>query len=1146
MSDWWAGDEIEKPSETKNWWDEDAVDAPVKQSTPLMDRFLDKTSVGRVLDAFGQGAKAGWGAEPLGLSDESSMALRETGVFKDLNDATVQPLRAFNEAMIRPAAAGLDAVFRGIEAGAKGVANAAGQTAVELGADPAEGKRLTRDTLMLAETLGVVTGTVPFGVKPKPMAADVAAERAVRNTLTESSKMPETPAAVMPATEELIDKAGNINLDRIRAPEDVKNVIREAAQMELPVKADPVSALKKPKAAPFTDAPLKRPLDQVDSYLGPLNSYADRVYHDTSIFSAQSKLPGGKSHTEIPEMFVANTPNFARGQGANTGVLIEFDTASLQGKLNVTKPAWEPAYAAGEAEFMAKGANNYRDAVTSFRVSDAAVAGASDKARFATYLRGLEKDGWQKSEHPGYTEYRRPEARAQEGATETGFVTARRGVIPLKQTEELADALGMSAADLTARKVGESFNAEEAVAARKLLVQSATNVRDLAAKMHGGADTDVLAFQEAMTKHLAIQEQVAGMTAEAGRALSSFRILASATGEAKDLGEVIKQMGGRDAIGDIARKINELDTPEQVSQFLLDARKAKTSDMLVEGWINALLSGPQTHVSNIVSNTLVAMMALPETTVAAAIGAGRRALGTAEDSVYFGEAGARAYGILQGSKDGVIAGWRTYKTEIPSAGPDKLETSRPRAIPSARVKIAGKEFEIGGKQIRIPGRALMAEDEVFKAIGYRQELNALAYRQAAKEGLRGDDFAERVAEIIRHPTDAMMKKARETADYQTFTKELGKTGKGLMEFVNTHPALRVPFTFIRTPVNILKYTGERTPLAVLSKNVRAELKGELGPVARDTQIARIATGSAILTAAFAMASEGLITGTGPKGPRELAVLYAIGWQPQSILIGDVYHSYARMEPLAMLFGLGATSYELADKMTDPEVEDVGSLLAASIAKNMTSKTWLRGPAEAMQAATDPERYGERWVQRTFGTLVPTVVAQMARADDPYVRDVQSIFDSIQSRIPGQSEKLLPRRDIWGEPIKREGSLGPDMLSPIYTRRLTEDKVSQELLALKIWPAPLQKKVRGVELKQEVYDEYQMVAGRLTKFTLDSIVKQDGWDTLPDFARREMITKTITNSREAARTYLLMKHPEILQQAMGVRLKHITGSDSLTK
>ncbi len=935
----------------------------VKQSTPLMDKFLSQTSVGRVLDAFGQGAKDGWGAQPLGISDETSAELRNAGVFQDLNDASVQPLRFFNEALIRPAAAGIDAVFRGIEAGTKAVANAAGQTAVELGEEPAMGHRLTRDTLMLAETLGIVSGSAPVGAKPRPVAADVAAENAVKKTISETQKVAPAeaaPATVLPATEEVVDKAGNINLKRIQAPEDVKAVIREAAD-----------------------------------------------------------------------------------QGND-------------------------------------------------------------------------------------------------------FMEARRGEIPLKQTEELANALGMTPEELTKRKVGESFNAEEAVAARNLLVQSATNVRDLAAKAAGGADKDVLAFQEAMTKHLAIQEQVAGMTAEAGRALSAFRIEAKATGEAQDLGAIIQQMGGRDAVNDIARKINELDTPEQVSQFLMDSRKAKFSDMIVEAWINNLLSGPQTHVSNVVSNTLVALMSVPETTVAAAIGAGRRALGSAEESVYFGEAGARMFGIVQGAKDGVIAGWRTFKTEIPTAGPGKIETQRPRAIPSKKVTIAGKEFEIGGKQIRLPGRALMAEDEVFKAIAYRQELNAIAYRQAVKEGLRGDAMAERIAEMVNRPTEQMTRKAKENADYQTFTKELGPTGKALMQFVNTHPSLRLPFTFIRTPVNIMKYAGERTPLAVLSKNVRAELKGELGPVVRDTQIARIATGSAILAATAGMAAEGLITGVGPKDPRQLAVMYATGWQPQSIRVGDTYYSYARLEPLAMLFGLGATTYELAEQMSDPEVDDVTMLLAASVAKNLTSKTWMKGPAEAMQAATDPERYGARWLQRTIGTVVPTAVAQAAREEDPILRDVQSIFDSVRSRIPGQSQKLLPRRDIWGEPIKREGSLGPDMLSPIYTRRLTEDRVSQELLALKIWPAPLQKRIRGVDLKPDVYDQYQMVAGRLTKHILDGMVKQEGWDSLPEFARKEMITKTITRTRETARTYILMEHPEIIDEAVKTRLKHITGGASLSK
>lgn len=954
MSDWWTEDAAAAPA-GEEWWASDTpANQPVKPSTPLLDRFLENTSVGRVLDAFGQGAKDGWGEKPLGLSDESDAALRKTGLFKDFNDAGMQPLRMFNEALIRPAAVALDGVFRGVEAGTKGVANATGQVGQEyFGLNEAEGRRLTRDTLMLAETLGVTTALIPMGIKPRVDPVTGSAERAVQKTINEAQKM-DTPGAVMPATEELIDKAGNINLNRIQAPDDVKNVIRDVA------------------------------------------------------------------------------------------------------------------------------------------------------------VQGNE------------------------------FNEARRGTMSLKETEDLASAIGMSAEDLTKRKVGEAFNAEEAVAARNLLVQSATKVRDLAAKMHGGADTDVLAFQEAMTKHLAIQEQVAGMTAEAGRALSAFRIAAKATGEAQDLGEIIKSMGGRDAIGDIARKINELDTPEQVSQFLMDARKAKLPDQLLEAWINGLLSGPQTHVSNVVSNTMVALMAMPETAVAAGIGAMRRGIGGGQESVYFGEVGARAYGILQGSKDGLIAGWRTYKTEIPSGGLDKLETARPRAIPSAKVTIAGKEFEIGGKQVRIPGRALMAEDEVFKAIAYRQELNALAYRQAVKEGHDGEGMANRVAELIRHPDSDMVKKARDTATYQTFTKELGPTGKALMSFVSTHPALRVPFTFIRTPVNILKYAGERTPLAVLSKNVRAELRGEQGEVARDTQMARIAVGTGIMTAAYSMAAEGLITGTGPKDGARKAVMYEEGWQPQSIKIGDMYYSYARFEPLAMLFGAAATVHEVAVDMSDPEVEDVGMLLAASIAKNMTSKTWMRGPAEALQAATDPERYGQKWIQRTFSSMVPTALAQVAREEDPYLRDARNILDAVKTRIPGKSQDVPVRRSIWGEPIKLEGSLGPDMLSPIYTSRVKNDPVNQELIKLEIWPAALDRKIRGVELKPDQYDAYQRVAGRLSKTTLDQIVKQPAWLQLPDYARREVIVNTIQNTRETARNYMLMQYPQLLQDSVDLRVEQING------
>lgn len=933
----------------------EVVDEPVPKGATPGERVLDKGPIGRVLDSFGQGLKDGWGSERIGLSDESSDALRKAGVFAEVDANLKNPFKVFNEALIRPVAAGLDATMRGISAVGVGVAATVGQTAEELGADQGMAKRLTRDTLELANALGVTTGTAPFGIKPRVDPATRNAQAGVNKTLNMAAKVEVPPGEVLAATEEVVDAAGNINLKRIQAPEDVKAVIQEMA---------------------------------------------------------------------------------------------------------------------------------------------------------------IQQDG---------------------------FTDATRGVIPLKETEELADALGMTPADLAKRNIGQAFNAEEAVAARNLLVQSATEVRNLAAKASGGADTDVLAFQEAMTKHMAIQEQVAGLTAEAGRALSSFRIMAKASGEAVDLGKVIENMGGRATIDDIARKINQLDTPEQISQFLMDSRKASMSDKALEVWMNALLSGPTTHMTNILSNSLNAIWAVPETAVAAGVGAIRRGMGGTGEAVLFGEVGARVFGIVQGAKDGIIAGWRTYQTEIPSAGPNKLETPRPRAIPSKQVQIGDTTIEIGGKQVRIPGRLLMAEDEVFKGIAYRQELNALAYRQAAKEGLEGPAFAARVTELTNKPTDSFVRKASENADYQTFTKELGPTGKSLMQFVNTHPALRVPFTFIRTPTNILKYAGERTPLALFSKTVRDELSGAKGSITRDTQIARIVLGTSVMTAAAGLAAEGLITGGGPKDPRERAVLYLNGWQPYSVKVGDMYYSYGRIEPLGLIMGVAADAQDLGAKMTDPEAEDIGMLGAIAVAKNLTSKTWLRGPAELMQAVTDPERYGEQWLRKLAGTAVPTVLAQGARLEDPYLREANSIFEAIQARTPGLSAALLPRRDIWGEPIALEGALGPDFLSPIYESKIKNDPTNQELLALKIWPSKLEKQIRGVELTPDQYDDFQRVAGRFAKFSVDSIVKQPGWGDLPEFARKEILGRTITNARETGRQWMLMTYPNILKDATDAKVKQISGA-----
>lgn len=693
------------------------------------------------------------------------------------------------------------------------------------------------------------------------------------------------------------------------------------------------------------------------------------------------------------------------------------------------------------------------------------------------------------------------------------FRGARRETITHAETVDMANLLGMSADDLLKRQKGAAFNAEEMLAARTLLVEQATKVRELARQAEGGSDAVKADFAAAMTRLVSIQEQVSGATAEAGRTLSQFRILAAASKE--EIARLVEASKAR-GIDDMARMVADLDDPAKVAQFASNAFKAKTSDMILEAWINALLSGPTTHAANVLSNSIVALWQIPESLTAAAIS---KVTGS---GIAAREGFARAAGLVEGMKDGIVAGWRAFRLEEPTDLAGKIETGKFRAIPS--IEVGG--VEIGGKQIRIPGRLLTAADEFFKTVNARAEISALAIRQAVNEKLSGHAFTDRVLELKSNPTTAMKEAAREAAEKQTFTNPLGPAGQALTAIAREMPAVRFIMPFIRTPLQIVRFAAERSPFAPLFAEVRANLKGENGPIARDNQIARIGLGSAVSTVAASLAADGTITGGGPTDPAKRALLYADGWQPYSVKIGGTYYSFSRLEPFGMLLGVAADANELRKSMKENELDDIAALLAGSVSRNLVSKTWMKGPADLVQAIQDPERYGPRWVQRFAGTVIPTGVAQVAQANDPYLREANNILDTTRSRIPGEREKLFLKRDVFGEPIKREGSLGPDLVSPLYTSKAKSDPAIAELLRLDVKPGRLPRTIRNAELTDQEFDTYSALAGQTMKSALDEIVALPQWRELPEAVQVKALEDTIRKSRDVARTQLLAQYPDL--------------------
>lgn len=701
-----------------------------------------------------------------------------------------------------------------------------------------------------------------------------------------------------------------------------------------------------------------------------------------------------------------------------------------------------------------------------------------------------------------------------------GFDAATRGRVAQAETERLASDLGMTPDALLSRRKGQALNAEEALAARQILAKSANELVNAAKRIKSMDEPgdDILAeFQRKLARHVAIQEQVSGMTAEAGRALQQFRMMADSKAvNANVLTAIVNRGGGKRSTLEAAETLLDAveSGPGVFNALAQAATKPKLRDKLVELWVNSLLSGPQTHVVNMASNTLTSLGQIPEHLAAAAFGAPRRALsrlqGRNSDAVTMTEVGARTFGLMQGAKEGLRLFAQSVKTGEASDLVTKVEGQGMKAISGVK-----------GEIIRIPTRFLTAEDELFKGIARRMELNGEAVRIARKEGLRGEAAKQRVAELSEVPTAAMLERSMDYARYVTFQRKLGPAASKISGLTQDIPALKLFLPFVRTPTNLLKFAVERSPAAPMLKQWRADFVA--GGARRDLAVARAALGTGLGMVIYDLALQGKVTGTAPTDPAKARLMYADGFQPYSIRIGDKWYSYKRLDPFSTTLGVAADMALLPEGMSNRQREEQTTLLVASIMGNLANKTWLSGVSDIVGTIEDPERNADRMMQRLAGSLaVPTGVAQVARTMDATARNSDTMGEAIQARIPGASKSLLPRRDVWGREVTSEGGIGPDIISPVYASTAKDDPVSRELLKAGVTVSPPMKKVGGVELTPEQYDQYHAKSGAMGYESVSQLVRSEKWSTLDDEGKQDAVTNIMKAARASAAAEVMGK------------------------
>lgn len=728
------------------------------------------------------------------------------------------------------------------------------------------------------------------------------------------------------------------------------------------------------------------------------------------------------------------------------------------------------------------------------------------------------------------------------------FWTQRRGRVRFGKQGEVLHAAAMNRGwtidDVLKLKQGQALNAEDATAIRQIATDTQKELTDITkiynSKLEAGnlTDVDKIEYTKFLDTVTALSSREAGVVAEAGRTLRAFREMAQHPDKKirdKARKEYLSSIENTPLDPNIiAKNLEAFDDVDSAINFLGGLKKAKTLDKVQEIWINSLLSSPSTQLVNFLSGILTAALRPAEFYTSALVGAIRQD----PKGITFSEANSRLIGSIAGTIEGLKVGSKAFvNPESVVDSMTKLELNKQRSIPG-----------LFGEIVRAPGRLLVATDTGFKAAAYRQEIYGLAMRKANQEGLSGKSAWQRVAKLVKEHSDNPGKspigrdvnlKAMDVGRYQTFTRDLGTRGKQVQSFINDNPYWRFLLPFVRTPVNIVKYAGERTPLGFMSKEFKEKIAK--GGAEKDEVLGRLLFGSSVMTTVGFLAGSGYISGAGPTESNERAALRATGWRPYSIKINDTYYAYNRFEPVGILFGIAADMQEIGNYVfnesedneeNELELDKLTSMLMGSVTNNLTNKTFLSGLSSAIQVITDPSRYGDRFVQRFTGSFVPTLFAHASQYDDPVLRDARNVTDNFLSRIPllGYRKELPARRDIFGDIRTADKGLGISTFSPIRLSAMKNDPVYNELYDLGMYPSMPTRKLRNVELKPKEYEELLSLQKQLkTKERLKKIINTPGYKNLPQFRKKELLDNILKKSQKTVRNILFNKNKRIQKE-----------------
>ena len=531
--------------------------------------------------------------------------------------------------------------------------------------------------------------------------------------------------------------------------------------------------------------------------------------------------------------------------------------------------------------------------------------------------------------------------------------------------------------------------------------------------------------------------------------------------------------------------------PQALQKMANESKLMRGLKVQNEIFINSILSGPETHAVNILSTGLNTLARPLEQTL------GSFAQGDMTGAI---RGGKELYYLMSSITDSLKGAKLSFQIEDNIVNPSAMIQDADRF--QVRMEGDGNLANIVnafGTIIRLPSRFLLAEDEFFKQLNFRAYVKASAWEDGMRKGLQGADLQDHIQrqfdgtiEIINKNSMANVKdksvldlyeKAQQYAAETTFTADLpeGSLG-GAIQGVARHPAGRIVFPFVRTPINIFKAQVRRTPgVNMLLQEYRQALKSTDPSVVAKAKGEMILGGSIWAIAGLTAysindpMSELAITGGGPSDFNMLNQKRATGWQPYSFRFllkdenGNVrmgkdgkprykYVSFKRLDPWSSFLMMAADAAAITGSLSKQDRDDFGVAASVALGRNITNKTYLQGITELADLLGKPYKL-ESWLARraaattnpfsSFGRSVKRsglttsygqlpgdqrILDKKVRAGDDGFVVLRKFHNELAATIPGYTGGLRPMRNfITGSVIEYPVGFGPDtmnILNPI--------------------------------------------------------------------------------------------------------------------